>query len=100
MTASDKPTLAVKPKRPVEVLRERQGGISKELKTFVAEQQKVYRLLRAALAAGPMTVPELAAASHLPAPVVTWHVMALRRYGKIAEGAEKNGYLLYRLTGA
>jgi len=93
-------TAAAKPKRPIEILRERQGGISKELKAYVADQQKVYKALRTALKAGPRTVPQLAAECSIPAPVVMWHLMSLRRYGEVLDGPEQNGYLLYVLAGA
>jgi Helix-turn-helix domain len=89
-----------KPKRPVEILRERHGGISAELKAYVSNQQKVYKALRAALRAGPRTVPQLAAECGIPSPEVMWHLMALRRYGEVLDGPEKNGYLLYTLAGA
>jgi hypothetical protein len=44
-----------------------------------------------------MTIPELATACTLASPVVMWHVMAMRRYGELIEGDEKNGYMLYSL---
>ncbi len=89
-----------KPKRPIEVLRDRRGGISNEMKAYVSNQQKVYKALRAALKAGPRTVPQLAAECHIPAPEVMWHLMAMRRYGEVLDGPEENGYLLYTLAGA
>lgn len=91
---------APKPKRAIEVLRERRGGMSNELKAYVSNQQKVYKALRAALKAGPRTVPQLAAECGIPAPEVMWHLMAMRRYGEVLDGAEQNGYLLYTLAGA
>jgi hypothetical protein len=75
-----------KAKRPIEILRDRQGGMSKEL--------------RAALKAGPKTVPQLAAECKLDPPKAMWHLMALRRHGEVVEGAEDHGYLLYSLKGA
>jgi diadenosine tetraphosphate (Ap4A) HIT family hydrolase len=89
-----------KPKRPIEVLRERHGGMSKELKDYFNEQQKIYKALRAALKNGPRTVPQLAKECNLPAPRVMWHLMALRRYGQVLDGPEENGYLLYTLPRA
>jgi predicted transcriptional regulator len=89
-----------KPKRPIEVLRERHGGMSKELKEYFNEQQKIYKALRAALKNGPRTVPQLAKECSLPAPTVMWHLMALRRYGQVLDGPEENGYLLYTLPRA
>lgn len=96
-TPSPAPT---RPKRPIEVLRERRGGISSELKTYFSEQQKIYKTLRAALKGGPRTVPQLAQECRLPSPVVMWHLMAMRRYGEVLDGPEQNGYLLYVLAGA
>ena len=89
-----------KPKRPIEILRDRQGGMSKELKEYFNEQQRIYKALRAALKAGPKTVPELARECALDTPKAMWHLMAMRRHGEILEDAEQNGYLLYRLKGA
>jgi hypothetical protein len=89
-----------KPKRPIEILRERHGGISKELKEYFNEQQRIYKALRAALRNGPRTVPELAKECSLQAPTVMWHLMALRRYGQVLDGPEDNGYLRYTLPGA
>ena len=100
MTESTPSPTAAKAKRPIEILRERHGGVSSDLKAYVANQQKVYKALRAALKAGPRTVPELAAECGIPSPEVMWHLMALRRYGEVLDGPEQNGYLLYRLAGA
>ncbi len=90
----------VKAKRPIEVLRDRQGGMSKELKEYFNEQQRVYKAIRAALKGGPKTVPQLAAECKLDPPKAMWHLMALRRHGEVVEGAEEQGYLLYSLKGA
>jgi hypothetical protein len=100
MTDSPSSSESVKPKRPIEVLRERRGGMSNELKAYVSNQQKVYKALRAALKAGPRTVPQLAAECGIPAPEVMWHLMAMRRYGQVLDGPEENGYLRYTLAGA
>ncbi len=100
MTEPTSPPETAKPKRAIEVLRERRGGMSNELKTYVSNQQKVYKALRAALKAGPRTVPQLAAECSIPAPEVMWHLMAMRRYGEVLDGPEENGYLLYTLAGA
>ena len=94
------PSKADKPKRAIEVLRERHGGMSKELKEYFNEQQKIYKALRAALKNGPRTVPELAKECSLSSPTVMWHLMALRRYGQVLDGPDENGYLLYTLPRA
>ena len=88
-----------KPKRPIEILRDRQGGMSKELKEYFNEQQRIFKAIKAALKAGPKTVPQLAAECKLEPPKTMWHVMALRRDGDLVDDAEQDGYLLYRLKG-
>jgi hypothetical protein len=89
-----------KARRPIEVLRDRQGGMSKDLKEYFNEQQRIFKAIRAALKAGPRTVPQLAAECKLDPPKAMWHLMALRRHGEIVEGAEEHGYVAYRLKGA
>jgi hypothetical protein len=86
-----------KGKNAIAVLRERHGGMSKELKEYFKEQQRIRKLLREGLKGGAMTVPQLAAACKLETQVTMWHLMAMRRYGEVVEGAEQNGYLLYTL---
>jgi len=55
-------------------------------------------VLRQALQASPRTVPELAAATGLPAPAVLWHVVALKKYGLVTETGLSDGYYQYRLA--
>jgi hypothetical protein len=102
MTQEAKPTAAKKekPKRPIEILRDRHGGMTKELKEYFNEQQRVFKAIRAALDAGPKTVPQLAAECKLDPPKTMWHLMALRRDGDVVEGPEQGGYVVYRLKGA
>ena len=89
-----------RPKRPIEELRERRGGMTPELKTYFTEQQRIFKALRTALANGPRTVPQLAKECGLPSPTVMWHVMAMRRYGEVLDGPEQDRHLLYILPGA
>ena len=56
------------------------------------------RKIRAALAAGPATVPELAAASGVPARTALWHVTAMRKYGELVEDTQAGDYFRYRLV--
>ena len=101
MTEQAKPAEKTdKPKRPLEVLRERQGGMSKELREYFNEQQRVFKAIKAALKTGPKTVPQLAAECKVDAPKTMWYVMALRRDGDVVEAGERDDYLLYSLKGA
>ena len=55
----------------------------------------------AALAAGPLTVPEIAAAIGSPAHETVYWVMGLRRFGWLAEvkGSDADGFFRYEPTG-
>ena len=86
-----------KGKNTIAVLRERHGGMSKELKEYFKEQQRIRKAIRGALKEGAMTVPQLAAACQVDTQTMMWNLMAMRRYGEVAEGAEQGGYLLYAL---
>jgi hypothetical protein len=79
------------------VLRESRGGVSAEMKAWLKEQQDVRKRLRAALARGPRTVPEMASDAGLDPGRALWHLMAMRRYGEVAEAGEKDRYVLYAL---
>jgi hypothetical protein len=100
MTDQAAPAPKPKPRRPIEALRERRGGISPELKACFTEQQRIFKAVRTALGNGPRTIPQLARECGLPSPVVMWHVMAMRRYGEVLDGPEQDSYLLYLLPGA
>ena len=83
------------------MLRERHGGMSKELKEYFNEQQKICKALRAALQERAAHRPAARAASAAsPSPTVMWHLMAMRRYGEVLDGPEQDGYLLYTPPGA
>jgi DNA-binding transcriptional ArsR family regulator len=84
-------------KQPIAVLRERRGGMSAEMKAYYERFKEVRKLLKAALAEGFATVPQLAAATKLPSAEVLWHVMALREYGLVREGEQRGDYLTYAL---
>lgn len=83
--------------RPIDILRERQGGMSKELQESFKLQNKLRKSLREALKTEARTVPELAQLLQLPAPEVMWHVMALKKYGAVVEAGERGEYVTYTL---
>ena len=83
--------------RPINVLRERHGGMTAELKEFYKEQLRVKKLLRDLLAQGPKTIPDLAAITGLQSSVCVWHLMAMRKYGAVIEGPLAGDYCTYRL---
>jgi len=100
-TAVSEVTEAKKPeakqKKPIQILRERLGGVPRE----VVQRNKTYaaarRQLRAALEKGAKIVPELAEETGLPTQQLFWLLMGMKKYGTVAEGDERDGYYEYRL---
>jgi hypothetical protein len=84
-------------KSALSALRQSRGGVSAEMRAWLKDQQEVRKKLRASLAAGARTVPELASESGLAPGRVLWHLMAMRRYGEVAEAGERDRYVLYAL---
>jgi predicted transcriptional regulator len=72
-----------------------QAGVE-AAQALLKAQQATRRALRGAMQAGPRTVPELATATTLPAREVWWHVVALKKYGLVAEAGLSDGYYQYR----
>lgn len=63
----------------------------RDVREVVRDEPLVRDRLLAALADGPLTVPELAAASGFPEDEVMVWTMGMRRYGYVAELPESDG---------
>jgi len=61
------------------------------------EQRDVRRKITQALEGDPKTVPEVAAASGVPAPEVLWHITAMKKYDLVAEVGMSAEYYTYQL---
>jgi hypothetical protein len=83
--------------KPIQILRERRGGVPKELVERSRRQAQAHKLLASALKDGPKTVPEIAKITELPTHEVFWYLMGMRKYGQIVEGEEREGYYEYAL---
>jgi hypothetical protein len=86
-----------KEQKPIQVLKERRGGTSPEVKERIRRHRKLRKAIRAALAGGPRTVPELSGELELPSHDVLWMLMAMKKYGEIEEGEERESYHEYSL---
>jgi hypothetical protein len=95
--AKGSPAGKEKKKPTSHLLRERMGGVPKELTQRHKERQERGRKIVKALREGPKTVPEIAGATEIPAYRVLWHVMSLKKYGKVVEGEEQDSYFQYML---
>ena len=61
------------------------------------EQRRAVKAIKQQLDGAELTVPEIAAATGLPASEVLWYVATLKKYGEILEGAKDGSYFRYRL---
>jgi len=84
-------------KRTAQVLRRRRGGVADEAVERHREYNRVRKKVTEALEPGPKTVPEIAALTGLPTHQVFWHLMAMKKYGKVVEGEECGDYYQYAL---
>lgn len=82
------------------VFRERMGGLTEAKKAAGKDQRETLKAITEALTAGPRTVPEIAGATQLPTQKVMWFVMAMKRYGTLAEVGRAGDYLQYGLKEA
>jgi len=89
--------MAEKEKKPIQVLRERHGGMSDELKEFFKNQNKLKKKITGTLKSGPKTVPEIAKEIGEDTSVVMWQVMAMKRYGDVFESGRSDRYFQYSL---
>ena len=84
-------------KKPIRILRERRGGVPRELVEANRRRKAVRERIIGALGSGPKTVPELAHDTGIPGDIVFWHVMGMKKYGLVVEGEERDGYYEYAL---
>jgi hypothetical protein len=76
-------------------------AIHRDDREVIREEPVMRPRILAALAAGPLTVPQIAEAVGAPSHEVVFWVMGMRRYGWLAEikGSDGDGYFLYEATG-
>jgi hypothetical protein len=73
----------------------------RDQREVIREEPVMRPRILAALAGGPLTVPEIAEAIGAPTHEVVYWVMGMRRYGWLAEikGATVDGFFQYEATG-
>lgn len=89
---------AAKGKKPIAILRQRRGGVPRELVEQNRRQTADRRRIVDALRSGPKTVPEIAAQTNLPPHETLWHLMSMKKYGKLVEGQQRGDYFEYALA--
>ena len=79
-------------------LREQHQTSVSATQALLKELQGIRKELRQAMQTEPRTVPELAAATGLPANEVLWHVIAMKKYNLVTETGLDDGYYRYSLA--
>ena len=75
--------------------------LHRDPREVIREEPVMRPRILAALAEGPLTVPQIAEAIGAPAHEVVFWVMGMRRYGWVEEikGSDGDGYFTYQRTG-
>jgi hypothetical protein len=94
---NEKNTKQDRQKKPIQILRERYGGISEELKNLTREQTKILRKISETIKNNYKTIPEISRTTGLPSHKTLWYIMAMKKYSMIIEGDERDGYYQYTL---
>jgi predicted Rossmann fold nucleotide-binding protein DprA/Smf involved in DNA uptake len=74
---------------------------NRDVREVIREEPVMRARILAALADGPLTIPQIAAAIGAPTYEVVFWVMGMRRFGWLAEvkGSDADGYFCYEPTG-
>ena len=83
----------------VKQMKERRE-VSAGLREHLKEQRRIRKAILGALKHAPLTIPEIADKTGLPAPVVMYHLMTLRKFGEIEVDRpdDMDEYYYYRIT--
>jgi hypothetical protein len=79
-------------------LRSERGNMYEQARAKNKEIKLVRAKVKKALAVEPKSVPSLASELEIPSEDVLWHLMAMRKYGAVAEGEPEDDYFRYRLV--
>ena len=74
-----------------------QETIRERVVAHVKEQDRIQAQICDYLKKGPKTVPAIAESTGVPSSTVFWHVIAMKKYGKVAESGQEGDYPKYQL---
>ena len=77
-------------------LREEHRDTVEQVQALLKEQKDIRRQIAQVMGDEAKTVPEIAAASGLPAEQVLWHIIALKKYNLVVETGQSDEYYLYQ----
>jgi predicted Rossmann fold nucleotide-binding protein DprA/Smf involved in DNA uptake len=82
-------------KDALKALREERKETVARVRARMVVVNEALRKISTELSQGPRTVPDLARSVGLPTDETLWYLMALKKYGKVAEGAKRRGESYY-----
>jgi predicted Rossmann fold nucleotide-binding protein DprA/Smf involved in DNA uptake len=77
-------------------LREAHHETVAQVQALLKEQKDIRRQICQVMRDTPKTVPDIAAASGLPADQVLWHIIAMKKYDRVIETGMCGEYYLYQ----
>ena len=92
--------MAEKEMKPIQVLRDRHGGMSDKLKEYFKEQNQTKKAITGSLKAGAKTIPQIAKETGIEPEKVVWQIMAMKKYGDVVEAGRSGDYYSYKLKGS
>ena len=90
--------LTTEQKDAMKLFRERRGGVNRAQQQANRANDKAAVAICSHLEKGPITVPELAAATSIAPSRVLWHIAAMRKYGRVREAGTDGDYVQYELA--
>lgn len=91
-------TVPDKPRSKMLELKERRGPVSTALLDSIRLNNAARTAIKRTLAAGPLTVPEIAQAAGLSTRTTLWTITAMRKYGAVVEDSTDGSYVRYALA--
>jgi hypothetical protein len=79
-------------------LRQERKVFIDRAKSRIKEQSGLIKKIKEHLTGDGETIPEIAGNIGMKPSEVLWFVMALKKYGQVAEGAKEGDYFKYQLT--
>ena len=81
-------------------LRKEYASALEGAQEMLKKQQSARKLLEKAMKDAPLSIPQLAQLTCIPADEVLWHVASMKKYGLVVEaGADESGdYFIYSLN--
>ena len=86
-----------KKKDSLKALHEQKKSTIERVAAHIKEQNRIRREINKSLKQGPKTVPAVAEATGIPSSTIFWHIIAMKKYGKVAEAEQEDDYPTYRL---